>query len=399
GGYGRPANPQGPYGRPANPQGPYGRPANGAAPGGARPAGGGFNRPGVGGARPPMGGGLRQKTTEITPSLEKERVSNYDPNKKSYMRQHDPERVAKNRKQLARDSFSGYEDDVMRGGRRARAKKPSAQMMMAPIKIEKAFMTAETITVKDLTERVGKPAGDILKKLLMLGVMANINSELDFDTASLVCADFGVEMEMNLAKTAEDELIDTDFEDTEDDLEIRPPVVTIMGHVDHGKTSLLDYIRHSHVTSGEAGGITQHIGAYTVTIDGRVITFLDTPGHEAFTAMRARGAQSTDIAILVVAADDGVMPQTIEAIHHAKAAEVPIIVAINKMDKPAANPDRIKQDLTAFELVPEEWGGETIMVPVSATTGEGIDSLLEMILLEADMRQLRANPNRMAKGV
>ena len=404
--YGRPANAQGPYGRPANAQGPYGRPANGQgaygrpanAQGGApRPAGGGFgNRP-AGGGRPPMGG--RKPALEMTPSVEKERVSNYDPNKKNYVRQHDPERVAKNRKQLARESFNGFDDDVVRGGRRARSKKPSAQQMMTPIKIEKAYMTAETITVKDLTERIGKPAGEILKKLLMLGMMANINSELDFDTASLVCSDFGVELEMNLAKTAEDDLAEMNYEDAEEDLQPRPPVVTIMGHVDHGKTSLLDYIRHSHVTAGEAGGITQHIGAYTVTVDGRIITFLDTPGHEAFTAMRARGAQSTDIAILVVAADDGVMPQTVEAINHAKAAEVPIIVAINKMDKPAANPERVKQDLTAYELVPEEWGGDTIMVPVSAHTGDGVDNLLEMILLQADMQQLRANPNRMAKGV
>ena len=394
--YGRPANPQGPYGRPANPQGPYGRPAGGQGQGGPRPMGGGFgNRPA--GPRPPMGG--RKPAVEMTPSVEKERVSNYDPNKKNYVRQHDPERVARNRKQLARENFNGFDDDVVRGGRRARVKKPSAQQLMAPIKIEKAYMTAETITVKDLTERIGKPAGEILKKLLLLGVMANINSELDFDTASLVCSDFGVTLEMNLAKTAEDDLAETDFEDAEEDLQPRPPVVTIMGHVDHGKTSLLDYIRHSHVTSGEAGGITQHIGAYTVTVDGRIITFLDTPGHEAFTAMRARGAQATDIAILVVAADDGVMPQTVEAINHAKAADVPIIVAINKMDKPAANPERVKQDLTAYELVPEEWGGDTIMVPVSAHTGEGVDSLLEMILLEADMQQLRANPNRMAKGV
>ena len=335
----------------------------------------------------------------MTPSVEKERVSNYDPNKKNYVRQHDPERVARNRKQLARENFNGLDDDVVRGGRRARVKKPSAQQLMAPIKIEKAYMTAETITVKDLTERIGKPAGEILKKLLLLGVMANINSELDFDTASLVCSDFGVTLEMNLAKTAEDDLAETDFEDAEEDLQPRPPVVTIMGHVDHGKTSLLDYIRHSHVTSGEAGGITQHIGAYTVTVEGRTITFLDTPGHEAFTAMRARGAQATDIAILVVAADDGVMPQTVEAINHAKAANVPIIVAINKMDKPAANPERVKQDLTAYELVPEEWGGDTIMVPVSASYRQGVDTLLEMILLEEDVLQLRANPNRMAKGV
>ena len=402
--YGRPANPQGPYGRPANPQGPYGRPANpqgnygrpAGAQGGGAPRSGGFNSHGPSG-RP--AGGQRKPSIDMTPPMEKERVSNYDPNKKNYVRQHDPERVAKNRKQLARESFNGMDDDVVRGGRRSRVKKPSAQQMMEPIKIDKAYMTAETITVKDLTERIGKPAGEILKKLLLLGIMANINSELDFDTASLVCADFGVELEMNLAKTAEDNLAETDFEDAEEDLEARPPVVTIMGHVDHGKTSLLDYIRHSHVTSGEAGGITQHIGAYTVTLDDRIITFLDTPGHEAFTAMRARGAQSTDIAVLVVAADDGVMPQTVEAINHAKAAGVPIIVAINKMDKPTANPDRVKHDLTAYNLVPEEWGGDTIMVPVSAVTGEGVDNLLEMILLQADMLQLRANPNRMAKGV
>ncbi|MFR5853329.1 MAG: translation initiation factor IF-2 [Lachnospiraceae bacterium] len=345
-----------------------------------------------------MGGGRSKPAPDLAPVMEKERVSNYDPNKKNYVRQHDPERVAKNRQQLARDQFNGCDDDVVRGGRRARVKKPSAQQLMAPIKIEKASMTAETITVKDLTERIGKPAGEILKKLLLLGVMANINSELDYDTASLVCSDFGVTLELNLAKTAEDDLKETDFEDNEEDLVTRPPVVTIMGHVDHGKTSLLDYIRHSHVTAGEAGGITQHIGAYTVTIDGRVITFLDTPGHEAFTAMRARGAMCTDIAMLVVAADDGVMPQTVEAINHAKAANVPIIVAINKMDKPGANPERIKQDLTNYGLVCEDWGGDTIMVPVSALTGEGVDNLLEMILLEADVRELRANPNRMAKG-
>ena len=347
-----------------------------------------------------MGGG-RSRGPELTPVVEKERVSNYDPNKKQYIRQHDPEHVAKNRKQLQKETYnSGYDDDTMRGGKKRTTKKqPSAQQMMAPIKIEKAFMTAETITVKDLTERIGKPAGEILKKLLMLGIMSNINSELDFDTASLVCSEFGVELEMKLDKTAEDALSEADVEDAEEDLQPRPPVITIMGHVDHGKTSLLDYIRKAHVTATEAGGITQHIGAYTVKLDGRQITFLDTPGHEAFTAMRMRGAQATDIAVLVVAADDGVMPQTIEAINHAKAAGVPIVVAINKMDKPAANPDRIMQDLTKYELVPESWGGDTIMVPVSAITGDGVDDLLEMILLQADTMELKANPNRMAKGV
>ena len=208
---------------------------------------------------------------------------------------------------------------MVRGSRRSKSKKPSAQQLMAPIKIEKAFMTAEMITVKDLTERIGKPAGEILKKLLMLGVVANINSELDFDTASLVSSEFGVELELKIAQTAEEVLFEQDVEDEEHDLEPRPPVITIMGHVDHGKTSLLDYIRKTHVTTTEAGGITQHIGAYSVKVDKDRITFLDTPGHEAFTAMRARGAQATDIAVLVVAADDGVMPQTVEAINH-KAA-------------------------------------------------------------------------------
>ncbi len=433
--YGRPANgqpfnngarPAGPYGRPANgqsfnngarPAGPYGRPANGQSfNNGARPAGS-YGRPagaagaprpqggGMGGTRPagarPQGGfgGGRPKAAELAPVVEKERVSNYDPNKKQYIRQHDPEHVAKNRKQLVKESFNGYDDETVRGGKRARAKKPSAQQMMAPIKIEKAYMTADTITVKDLTERIGKPAGEILKKLLMLGIMANINSELDFDTASLVCSEFEVTLEKKLDKTAEDVLSDANVEDKEEDLKPRPPVITIMGHVDHGKTSLLDYIRKAHVTSTEAGGITQHIGAYTVKLNGRQITFLDTPGHEAFTAMRMRGTQATDIAVLVVAADDGVMPQTVESINHAKAAGVPIVVAINKMDKPGADPERIKQDLTKYELVPEEWGGDTIMVPVSALTGEGVDNLLEMILLQADMLQLRANPNRMAQGV
>ncbi len=389
--YGRPANPQGPFGRPANPQGPFGRPAN---------AQGSFGRPAnAQGGRPAPG--RAPAAPEIAPAQGKERVSNYDPNKKSYVnRRRDAERTNVNRKHMSRQTqHGGFEDEVIRGGRRARARKPSAQQMMAPIRIEKALMNTETITVKELTERIGKPAGDILKKLLMLGMMANINSELDFDTASLVCSEFGVELEMKLDRTAEDALTETDVEDAEEDLVPRPPVITIMGHVDHGKTSLLDYIRNTKVTLGEAGGITQHIGAYTVDVNGHTITFLDTPGHEAFTAMRARGTQSTDIAVLVVAADDGVMPQTVESINHAKASDVPIIVAINKMDKENANPERIKQDLTAYNLVPEEWGGETIMVPVSAITGDGIDTLLEMILLQADVLQLRANPDRMAKGV
>ncbi|SNT92894.1 translation initiation factor IF-2 [Aristaeella hokkaidonensis] len=392
--YGRPAGQQGQFGRPAGQPGQYGRPAGGQA-GGPRPQGGGF-----GGGRQGSAGGGRQRTPELAVPMEKERVSNYDPNKKNYIRQHDPEHVSRNRKQASKNAhFNGYDDEVIRGGKRARAKKPSAQQMMAPIKIETAYMAGDTITVRDLTEKIGKSASEIIKKLFLLGNMATINSEIDFDTAQLVCSDFEITLERKQEQTAEAALVAEDFDDAEENLQPRPPVVTIMGHVDHGKTSLLDYIRKSRVTAGEAGGITQHIGAYTVDVDGRKITFLDTPGHEAFTAMRARGTQATDIAVLVVAADDSVMPQTVESINHAKAAEVPVIVAINKMDKPDANPDRVKQDLTQYGLVCEDWGGETICVPVSAVTGQGVDDLLEMILLQADMLQLQANPNRLGKGV
>jgi len=403
--YGRPAPGAQQYGRPAPGAQQYGRPAPGS-PQYGRPAPGSsqYGRPAPGAGRTGIGrAGARPTPDEMMIPMEKDRASNYDPNRRSYSRRPDPEHVSRQRKQNARKSqpqHFGMDDDVVRGGRRARSKRPSAQQKMAPIKIETAFMTQESITVKDLTERIGKPAGEILKKLLLLGNMATINSDLDYDTASLVSSEFGVDLKLRLDRTAEDQMIEVaDEVDREEDLQPRPPVITIMGHVDHGKTSLLDYIRDAHVTRGEAGGITQHIGAYTVDLDGELITFLDTPGHEAFTAMRARGAQSTDIAVLVVAADDGVMPQTVEAINHAKAAGVPIIVAINKMDKPEANPERIKQDLTAYEMVAEDWGGDTIMVPVSAKTGEGVDSLLEMILLQAEVLQLRANPDRLARGI
>ena len=375
-----------------------------ARPQGARPQGGaGFQARPQGGTGRPAGVGMNRPkpaVPDMAPAMGKERVSNYDPNKKNYVRQHDPEHVARNRKQLSRDAgYSGYDDDVVRGGKRSRMKKPSAQQMMAQIKIEHAYMSGDTIVVRDLCEKIGKTSAEIIKKLFLLGNMATINSEIDFDTASLVCADFDITLEKKPEVTAEDQLTAENFDDSEENLQPRPPVVTIMGHVDHGKTSLLDYIRNSRVTAGEAGGITQHIGAYTVKMNGRDITFLDTPGHEAFTAMRARGAQATDIAILVVAADDSVMPQTIEAINHAKAANVPIIVAINKMDKPEADPERVKTDLTKYGIVCEDWGGDTIMCPVSAKTGEGVDELLEMILLQADTMELRANPNRLGRGV
>ncbi|MCI5976815.1 MAG: translation initiation factor IF-2 [Firmicutes bacterium] len=264
----------------------------------------------------------------------------------------------------------------------------------------KAVLTVkipEEITVGELASRMKKTAGEVIKLLMKNGVMAGINQTIDFDTAEYVATEMGCKVEKEVTVTIEEQIID-DHVDTADELETRAPVVVVMGHVDHGKTSLLDAIRKTSVTAGEAGGITQHIGAYTVDVNGKSITFLDTPGHAAFTSMRARGAMCTDIAILVVAADDGIMPQTIESINHAKAAQVPIIVAINKMDKPTANPDKIKEQLTKYDLIPEEWGGDTIICPISAKTGQGLDELLEMVNLTAEMQELKANPNRRGKG-
>ena len=255
----------------------------------------------------------------------------------------------------------------------------------------------DEITVGELASRMKKTAGEVIKLLMKNGVMAGINQTIDFDTAEFVATELGCKVEKEVTVTIEEQIID-DHVDTADELETRAPVVVVMGHVDHGKTSLLDAIRKTSVTAGEAGGITQHIGAYTVDVGGKSITFLDTPGHAAFTSMRARGAMCTDIAILVVAADDGIMPQTIESINHAKAANVPIIVAINKMDKPTANPDKIKEQLTKYDLIPEEWGGDTIICPISAKTGLGLDNLLEMVVLTAEVQDLKANPNRRGKG-
>ncbi len=292
-----------------------------------------------------------------------------------------------------RPGQKGAQPPLMRGGKNQPGKK-AAPVKKQPLHVE----IPEEIVVSDLAARLKVTVGEIVKRLMMMGMMVTVNQTVDFDTAAIIADELGAEVEKEVVVTIEERLFDS-TEDTEDTLKPRAPVVCVMGHVDHGKTSLLDAIRHTRVTAGEAGGITQHIGAYRVEINGQDITFLDTPGHEAFTAMRARGAQATDIAILVVAADDGIMPQTVEAINHAKAAGIDIVVAINKMDKPAADPDNVKQELTKYDLVPEEWGGDVICVPVSALTRMGIDDLLENVLLVAEMKELRANPDRRAKGI
>ena len=284
------------------------------------------------------------------------------------------------------------------GGRENFDVKPDVKKQI-PVKVITEIEVPETITVGEFAQKIGKGAGEVVKKLMMLGVMATITQSIDYDTAVLIGEDFGITVNPEIILTKEDILFEeSQVEDKPEDLKERPPVVVVMGHVDHGKTSLLDAIRDTSVTSTEAGGITQHIGAYSVTLNDRVITFLDTPGHEAFTTMRARGAQVTDVAILVVAADDGIMPQTIEAINHAKAAGVSIIVAINKIDREGANPERVKQALVEHELIPEEWGGDTVCVEVSAKQRINIDGLLEMVLLVADMKELKANPDREAMG-
>ena len=304
------------------------------------------------------------------------------------------------KKQKINQKKKQKQQGVKTGG--AKQKPTAEDMLKRKEKKEKKeqkipVLIPDEITVGQLAERMRRPATEVIKKLMLLGIMASVNEIIDFDTASLIVEEMGGTFEKEVILTAEDVLFN-DEPDTEEQLKPRSPVVVVMGHVDHGKTSLLDTIRNTNVTDGEFGGITQHIGAHRVRVGDRKITFLDTPGHEAFTAMRARGAMVTDIAILVVAADDGIMPQTIEAINHAKAAEVSIIVAINKIDKEGANPDKVKQELTEHGLVPEEWGGDTICVEVSAKKGTNIDELLEMVLLVADMRELKANPDRAARG-
>ena len=319
-------------------------------------------------------------------SLVSERVQNYTGGK---------QRIGGNKKQQQQSK----KDNKFKGNKARNEEQEKLRRLQMEV-ARKAPVTVkipDEITVGELASRMKKTAGEVIKLLMKNGIMAAINQTIDFDTAEYVATELGCKVEKEITITIEERIID-DHEDTAEELVSRAPVVVVMGHVDHGKTSTLDAIRKTNVTSGEAGGITQHIGAYTVELNGEPITFLDTPGHAAFTSMRARGAKSTDIAILVVAADDGIMPQTVESINHAKAANVPIIVAINKMDKPEANPDRIKQQLTEYELIPEEWGGETIICPISAKTGMGLDNLLEMVLLTAEVQELKANPNRRAKG-
>ncbi|MFC0904493.1 translation initiation factor IF-2 [Clostridium sp. MT-14] len=297
-----------------------------------------------------------------------------------------------NKKSHKRGNKNGNAKEVNKKDDRQKEKGLKNEDLQESIKIE------DTITVKEFSEKIGKPSTEVIKQLIFMGVMAAINEEIDFNTAKKLGEKFNITV-LREEKDIDKEAVEQEDEEDEDtNLEKRPPIITVMGHVDHGKTSLLDAIRKSHVTATEAGGITQHIGAYTVNINGEKITFLDTPGHEAFTAMRARGAQITDIVILVVAADDGIMPQTAEAINHCKAADVPIVVAINKIDRPGANVDKVKQGLTDYDLIPEDWGGNTICIPVSAHTKEGIDTLLEMVLLTAEMLELKANPHRNAKG-
>ena len=400
------------------------RPEGGAPIGGTftprpRPEGGTFTpRPGGpggaggqrGGYRPGGGGGYNsqrpvterdiKKQLNVTPTQQKERVSNYDPNKTDLRRR---EKVAeslaedKKNKNKRLTDFNPNADDEVSFGRRKKLKK---QTRPERIVISEAVITGDRVTIKTLAEKIGKPGAEIIKKLMLLGTIATINQDIDYETAALIASEFGITLNQELAKTFEERMVDFYGEEDEQQAsETRPPIVTIMGHVDHGKTSLLDAIRKTKVAAGEAGGITQHIGAYSVDIHDRKITFLDTPGHEAFTSMRARGAQATDIAILVIAATEGVMPQTVEAINHAKAAKVPIIVALTKIDLPGADTERIKQQLTEYELVAEEWGGETIMAPVSAITGQGIEHLLEMIILVADVQELKASPESQARGV
>ena len=366
--------------RPARPAGD--RPFTGARPAGARPA------------RPVSSAPV---AAPIAPSREK---SFSAPAKKKTFEKTYTEKKPLSKRTLIKQQGMTVEDfdEDKSGYRKVRSPKKQKRQEIPTIKIEHAVVTTQEIPLKVLSEKLGVSAVEITKRLFKEGIMKGINDSIDYDNAALMAADMGIDLEYKPEKTAEEVLMDTVVAEDESKLVTRAPVVTVMGHVDHGKTSLLDSIRATSVTTGEAGGITQSIGAYTVTAKGKQITFIDTPGHAAFTAMRARGAQVTDIVILVVAADDGIMPQTVEAINHAKAANVPIIVAMNKMDKYEINPDKVKQELMQYELVPEEWGGDTMVIPISAKTGMGIDELLDSVNLVAEMQELKANPDRQAKG-
>ena len=354
-------------------------------------------------ARPQQGG--RPASTAAAAQAKPAAAKNFGPDKKKggYEKTYvEKERRAPSKRSLAKQqgpTVADFDEDKS-GYRKLRVKKDKKQQTAQTVKIDHAVVTTDEIPLKVLSEKLGITAVEITKKLFKEGIMKTVNESIDYDTAALIAAGMGIELEYKPEKTAE-EILSEKQADTVEEIESlvpRAPVVTVMGHVDHGKTSLLDYIRRAHVASGEAGGITQHIGAYSVDVNGKSITFIDTPGHEAFTAMRARGAQVTDIVILVVAADDGIMPQTIEAINHAKAAGVSIIVAINKMDKPGADPEKVKQQLTTYELVPEEWGGDTPVCQISCKTGQGVEGLLETVLLVAEMKELLANPSREARG-
>ena len=375
--------------------------------GGPKPQGGGQAQPSQGGGKPAQNPGQNQQQ----PARPKSRIPEKkvvdtrkggNVNLEKYdQRLEDLAAGKATQMQAGKQKFQGR--NQRRGGFQGSKRRQEEQERMRRLQAEIAkknplvVKIPDEIGVGELAQRMKKTGAEVVKTLMKNGVMASMSDIIDFDTAAIIAEELGCKVEKEIIVTIEEKLIDT-AEDKEEDLVPRAPVVVVMGHVDHGKTSLLDYIRSANVVSGEAGGITQHIGAYQVELAGKPITFLDTPGHEAFTAMRARGAMVTDIAILVVAADDGIMPQTVESINHAKAANIPIIVAINKMDKPEANPDRIKEQLTAYELVPEEWGGETIICPISAKTGMGIDELLEMVSLTAELRELKANPSRTAHG-
>ena len=333
----------------------------------------------------------------MTKDTTRENRRNYKDNKDRDNRRDDRDFEGRN---TSRNGKNNNKNNNNNSNRNTMRKKPvNTQPKPEPV-VEKvtSIELPETVTIKELADKMKIPAAQIIKKLFLEGKMYNVNSDITYDEAEEIALEYDILCEHEVVVDVIEEMLKEE-EENEEDLQPRPPVVCVMGHVDHGKTSILDAIRKTSVTSGEAGGITQHIGAYVVEVNGQKITFLDTPGHEAFTAMRLRGAQSTDIAILVVAADDGVMPQTIEAINHAKAAEIDIIVAINKIDKPSANIDRVKQELTEYGLIAEDWGGTTIMVPVSAHTGEGLQDLLDMILLDAEVKELKANPNRKGRGL